>query len=440
MNAESAARAKKDNEELGLAVGPQQAANVRAYKMAMNELTLVMEGFKRAIGEALLPSLTEFARFIRETAPPEIRKMRTDIQELSRSVQDAALRFQFFGAAAHALFSNFFDENGFKAAMDKAIDDFADGVNKMSSLAKAAGVDHILGVGGGAAAGAGKTYDQRDKTADKIAAQGVDTQIQLLKIGLQEKTALYEQDARNLAISENEKNRLIRSATEEAFGQEMLLEQRKLALYDRGTAEYAATLNKMTVMKAQHSLQMIQLDMRVAQQAAASWESMLQPIQGAWDSQLRGLIEGTTTWANAMRSIVLDLVTNIIKEFERAALAKAALGLAEGLGTAATGGLGGMLFGGLTKLLGFEKGLWEVPQTMPAIIHPGEMIVPRDPETQLRSMFSGSPGWNGAAMQAASGGGSTFGDITIHNYGAKLSDSDVLNALARAARNKNQRW
>src|SRR5208282_505870 len=47
-----------------------------------------------------------------------------------------------------------------------------------------------------------------------------------------------------------------------------------------------------------------------------TWESELAPIQSAWDSQLKGLLAGTTTWSQAMKSIVGDLVIALIKKME----------------------------------------------------------------------------------------------------------------------------
>lgn len=69
------------------------------------------------------------------------------------------------------------------------------------------------------------------------------------------------------------------------------------------------------------------------------WQAALSPIMSAWNSQLRGLLGGTESWSKAMKKIVGDLVIQIIEYFERLAVQKAALGLADMfMGTALGGG------------------------------------------------------------------------------------------------------
>lgn len=69
------------------------------------------------------------------------------------------------------------------------------------------------------------------------------------------------------------------------------------------------------------------------------WQAALSPIMSAWNSQLRGLLGGTESWSKAMKKIVGDLVIQIIEYFERLAVQKASLGLADMFkGTALGGG------------------------------------------------------------------------------------------------------
>ena len=55
---------------------------------------------------------------------------------------------------------------------------------------------------------------------------------------------------------------------------------------------------------------------------ARDWESSFSTITSAFNSQLRGLLTGTTTWAQAMKNIALDLVIKLIETFEKLAVEK----------------------------------------------------------------------------------------------------------------------
>jgi hypothetical protein len=154
----------------------------------------------------------------------------------------------------------------------------------------------------------------------------------------------------------------------------------------------------------------------------------LSPIQSAWDGQLKGLLAGTTKWATAMKTIVGDLVIDLIKALESFVIKKAALQLAETFGpnplafANALKGIQtdmGQVFAGLTAfyapLLGpaapelaaaqtlgiqataasmsaagsAEGGAWEIPATSPWWLHKGETVLPSKAADTFRAMASG---------------------------------------------------
>jgi hypothetical protein len=65
---------------------------------------------------------------------------------------------------------------------------------------------------------------------------------------------------------------------------------------------------------------------------AKEWESILTPVESAWNAQLRGLLNGTETWAQATKNIISDLVFEMIKALEAWVVKKAAVALASTLG------------------------------------------------------------------------------------------------------------
>ncbi len=62
------------------------------------------------------------------------------------------------------------------------------------------------------------------------------------------------------------------------------------------------------------------LDAELLKKKAQEWRDVLSTISGAFTSQLRGILQGTTTWAQAMKNIMLDLVLKIIDEFIKLAI------------------------------------------------------------------------------------------------------------------------
>ena len=180
-------------------------------------------------------------------------------------------------------------------------------------------------------------------------------------------------------------------------------------------------------------------------QMAQTITQNLQIVTGAFNSQLRGLLAGTTSWATAMKNIAGDLFMKMIELGEQwvvthagqmiadaatsktqaaaavatkaateAAAATSTVTIDAGvayagvfanlsplLGPAAAGPAGAayaqVLAMGLPKL---EVGAWEIPSVMPALLHPGEMVVPANFASGIRGAAAGGGG-------GGQGGGST---------------------------------
>jgi hypothetical protein len=104
-----------------------------------------------------------------------------------------------------------------------------------------------------------------------------------------------------------------------------------------------------------------------------------------------------------------------------AALSASAAALSAGGAAAGAGGAGGLFssLGGLAALLpAFDVGSWGLPGMgnadgkggFPAIVHPGEMIIPSGPASAIRNGQAG--------LGAGAGGGSSGGDVHLHVHAA----------------------
>jgi hypothetical protein len=265
----------------------------------------------------------------------------------------------------------------------------------------------------------------------------------------------------------------------------------EMALYAAGTAGYEKALAERKLLDAKYALDHQKIIDQQLEHDAQEWQKALTPIEGAFNSQLRGLLSGTETWAQAMKKVFSSLVLDAIGELGKLAVEKASLGLASALGgptsllggggqavattanttaltaltvavTANTAAVGGSAIAGgakagadllgdagglssvfsvlkpLLALFGFEQGAWEIPKLdtgsysipgiMPALLHPGEMVVPEPFASSLRG--------------AVGGGGGGSGDVHFHVSAIDASSIQKFfqqngNQIARSLQSRN---
>lgn len=492
-------RAKDLETQFQLTTTDDDKRRAREYKLAMTELGMAFTGIQKAIGEAVLPYLTKFAEWFSAQAPAMIGGMKAVVADVIGFAFDLAEGFVNFVVevtygirnmvVAWQAVKEFFGQKTESLALFESLDGAARKMEMIRDKIVAAlrDVRATITSGGPAASepgfaplpkgtkSAGGLLDETDNT--KAVAKGYEGQIRELQNALQLKKALYEFDAKNFLMTENEKNTVVQARTKEAFDVELDLLQKQLALYRQGSAEYQTVLNKIKQLKGQQSLEMLRLDIQSIEVMKAKWTELFSTIQGAFNSQIRGLLAGTTSWATAFKNVLADLAVSAIQYFlkmgfewaavqlgmttaaQSGALARAAseqaaieatlparagkfisdltaqsalvfagvfANLAPVLGPAAAGPAAAAQATVLAELANVPKldvGGYVLNDGL-AMIHKGEVVTPA----------------NVASPYAGGGDGTSFGGVTIHNYGPKLSDADVLNALQRATRNKNKRW
>ena len=230
-------------------------------------------------------------------------------------------------------------------------------------------------------------------------------------------------------ITETEKTAGLLAALNERDIQEQYYLQKQLALWKENTPEYQKVLNEMTNTHGKFVDDVQKLNEQLLQSNVKQWESALTPIQSAFDSQLRGLLAHTTTWSQAMKSIVGDLVIDMIKALESFVVKKAALALGElfapdplalanavkgitanlgqvfagftafyaplfgpdapGMAAEATAGVGATAVA-MSGIGSAEGGAWEIPATSPWLLHKGETVLPSRAADAFRSMATSS--------------------------------------------------
>lgn len=209
-----------------------------------------------------------------------------------------------------------------------------------------------LTVGGGGESGGGKAFPAINFGAKaQIDAQitAIDIQIEAWK-SYYEKLEVFDKNAVDtFKITEGQKVADLLKALDQRESATKALYNQEIALVGGNAAEVMKIRKKLAAVLDDIDKKRITNEADQLKKATQEWQSFGDTIVGAWNSQLRGLLAGTTSWAQAMKNITGDLIIKMIEEFEKLAVAKAA----SGLGTAFAGTiLGGGPASALSGLFG----------------------------------------------------------------------------------------
>ena len=236
----------------------------------------------------------------------------------------------------------------FGAATDDALDGIAQVRDALAGLATPVrGLQGMLG-GLNAAFGAALPADmlsqaitafsdlgnQAARTALQVKDISVD--IKLLRQGLAAQKTVLDAEANQYQITQNQKYAMLEAATQKEYDAELALLQQQAALGNLSAKQWNDVLVKIAELKEKHNADMLRLDEQSIAQQQKMWNSALGSIENAFNSQLRGLLAGTTTWSQAFKKILGDLIIQFIEMCETMVVKWAAAQLAQT--TAATTG------------------------------------------------------------------------------------------------------
>lgn len=291
------------------------------------------------------------------------------------------------------------------------------------------------------------------KQAIQAQQEALDAQRQIEQQRLARARLTIDQLVNLERISAADGVRMTAQKTEESYRLELALLQKSAALWAEGSLERARINRQIQQAEEVHATQMLQINQQLVTTLRNRYMEVFTSIQSAWDSQLRGLLGGTLTWAQAFKNILGDLLIEFIKWGEKKLLIYIAGEMAEteakAAGTAARIGLSeteaaanmfsvltralksimtsvGETFAGVTAFLSpvmgpaapaagagvaagveasalamlpsFDVGAWNLPGDMVARVHQGEMIVPAGPADAVRDMLSGKGAGGGGGV------------------------------------------
>lgn len=296
--------------------------------------------------------------------------------------------------------------------------------------------------------------------AMQIVAAGVQGEIKAIEAATRQKLDLYNGEVKTKEITEAQKTALTLDALQRQLSAEEAVLQDELRLDASRPLQRVRILEQLAQLESAYALQVQNVNLQAAEKSAQEWQSAFTTINGAFDSQVGGLLRGTETWHAAVKNVVTSLTEDVIKYFlnwglrsaEAYALdlarnaglvgahvaGSAAIASADQAGAAASSlsWLGSALksiaasaaetFAGVTGFMApiigpaapaagaaamgtvlavegmlYDSGAWSVPQDMIAGIHQGEMIIPQRGgiADEFRSFMSGG-GFDGSGASA----------------------------------------
>lgn len=99
LNSEVLEEARKKQEELSMAVGPESAKAVKEYKAAMNDAHDVVDALNIMVGRVMMPSLTEMAKWFSSVGPTAVQAMKASLETFTSATHELK-------ASASAVFSS----------------------------------------------------------------------------------------------------------------------------------------------------------------------------------------------------------------------------------------------------------------------------------------------------------------------------------------------
>ena len=294
--------------------------------------------------------------------------------------------------------------------------------------------------------------------ATRAAQLATSEELRLLADGLKQKLALFAEEARFYEITQQEKLELSQQAISQEYATELGALERQDALGEQSLASKQRIDDMLIEATRRRDDQIAALTRSALQDQERDYQAFGSSIGQAFNSQLRGLLTGTTTWHNAFKKALEDL---LIKFIEWCETSVAHYALAEAMKTSATtagvaartsveqGGAAASLgaqgaamvrsilssaaeafagvFGFLAPLMGplaigpaaaaqatvagmagavasADIGMWQVPSDQLALVHHNELIMPAGPAGALRDMLTNAP----------NGGGAGGGSVAIH--------------------------
>jgi hypothetical protein len=150
-----------------------------------------------------------------------------------------------------------------------------------------------------------------------IQARGISDEIKALHEGAAEQKVLLAAEVNQFQITQDQKFALLEAETQKEYAAELALLQQQAGLAGQSLRGRQQVMDRIALLKEKHDADMVRLDEQSIAAQQAMWSGYLSSVTGAFNSQLRGLLEGTTSWHKAMIKMLEDLTIKFIEGVEQ---------------------------------------------------------------------------------------------------------------------------
>lgn len=293
----------------------------------------VVQGFNNSIREGgtmkvMLEALAAAAKLVATALATAIGTIET-LWTVGKAVVEAlANDFRDLGSIIYGAMT--FDMSGIKSAWSDLMNSnhqvAVDAANNMTSVEKnlMSELRTIWSSGADERVEIEQTKQARLKIANKdevsAALSAAQEEIKIADEKYSQAAERINAEAKLGEISERQKTQALLAALEERHNAEMVALAEESEVGNLSAAQYQKILNDQEQMDQKYASDRQKIMDQAAEQEVKAWKSAADQIAGAFNSQLRGLLAGTTTFGQAMKNIGTDLVTKLIQDADKWAI------------------------------------------------------------------------------------------------------------------------
>lgn len=152
------------------------------------------------------------------------------------------------------------------------------------------------------------------------AADAINREIAGVKNGVEQKLKSYQDDVKNHRLTAQEGAEDTARDLQQEKAQLDVLYSQKAALYANDVAEQRKVGDAKIAAERQTDDQVAASNRQAADAYQKTWQSAADEVESAFNSQIRGLLEGTETWGQAAKKVLEDFVVKAIESFEKFAV------------------------------------------------------------------------------------------------------------------------
>ena len=135
--------------------------------------------------------------------------------------------------------------------------------------------------------------------------------------GLAEKKIVFDAEVKQFQITQDQKFALLEAETQKEYEAQLALLEQEAGIDGLTLAQRQQMLGRIAQLEEKHRTDMLRLDEQSIAAQQALWNGYLSNLTSAFNSQIRGLLEGTTSWQTAMKKVLEDLTIKFIEMVEQ---------------------------------------------------------------------------------------------------------------------------